>query len=185
MHRTRLLDLLNQYTPINNEEKSMRDNTVAFVETEKDCFERSLQVGHITGSAWILDSTRSRALLMHHRKLERWFQPGGHCDGEADVQRVAFREATEETQIRVKPADNQIFDIDIHPIPARGDEPEHLHYDIRFLFEALPNQTIGTGNAEAKNLAWVELAEVTQYNNSPSIMRMVEKSYRTSTENFT
>src|SRR5437773_8684321 len=108
-----------------------------FVEANVDCFERSLQIGHITGSAWIVDRDRTHALLTRHRKLNKWLQLGGHADGDPDILRVALREAREESNLdAIRPVSEAIFDVDIHLIPERAGEPEHLHYDVRFLLEA-------------------------------------------------
>lgn len=112
---------------------------------------------------------------MHHRKLDRWFQPGGHADGNPDIQQVALQEAQEETGLtNIQLVDNQIFDIDIHLIPANTKEPAHYHYDIRFLMQANRNLPLQSNN-ESKNLAWVLLGEVYRYNNSASLIRMVKK----------
>ena len=152
----------------------MLEETIQFVNQHSDCFERTLMVGHITGSAWIVDKTRTMAVLVHHRKLNRWFQPGGHCDGDSDVLNVAMKEAQEETGLFVKPVDNQVFDVDIHLIPERKNEPAHYHYDIRFLLEAVPTQAFQL-SSESKELRWVLLSEIAALNNSESIMRMVRK----------
>lgn len=177
MNRQRLLQLLNGYEADTVEEEQMKTELTAFVQQHEDCFERTLLVGHVTGSAWVLDETRTQVLLMHHRKLDRWFQPGGHCDGNPDVQDVAQREAWEETGVTVKPVSEAIFDVDIHTIPARGQEPEHLHYDVRFLFEADATQPIVI-NQESKDIRWVPLADVTTLNEEESIARMVRKTGR-------
>lgn len=108
-----------------------------FVQHTPDCFSRSHTAGHITASAWLLSPDGSHALLTLHRKLRRWLQPGGHADGCADTLSTALREATEESGISgIRPISLSIFDVDIHPIPARPHEPEHLHYDIRYLLQA-------------------------------------------------
>jgi len=144
MHRQPLLSLLQQYNPTDPGERAMWLNTIAFVEQQPACFERSLATGHITGSAWIVASNatwanRQQVVLIHHRKLDRWFQPGGHADGNPDVAAVAMQEAQEETgltQLRFvgQPGEPPaIFDVDVHLIPARATEPAHFHYDIRFL----------------------------------------------------
>ncbi|OZI06649.1 NUDIX hydrolase [Siphonobacter sp. BAB-5385] len=177
MNRQKLLQLLNGYEADTAEEQGMKTELTAFVRQHEDCFERTLLVGHVTGSAWVLDKTRTLVLLMHHRKLDRWFQPGGHCDGNPDVQEVAQREAWEETGVVVKPVSEAIFDVDIHTIPARGQEPEHLHYDVRFLFEADATQPIVI-NQESKDIRWVPLADVTTLNDEESIARMVRKTGR-------
>lgn len=132
--------------------------------------------GHITASAWIIDKTGQYALLTHHAKLDRWLQPGGHADGQEDVLAVSQREAYEETGLTsLQPRDASIFDLDIHPIPARADFPAHLHYDVRFLFVANMEESFTITN-ESHDLAWISsqnLAEKTGHN--VSILRMAEK----------
>src|SRR5689334_14912937 len=97
MHRQPLLRLLQNYVAFDANEAAMKIAIVDFVKQHPDCFERSLSKGHITASAWLVDEQRSRVLMTHHRKLDRWLQPGGHADGETDVLKVALAEATEET----------------------------------------------------------------------------------------
>ncbi len=176
MKRQPLLNLLDQHQPFDDKEQQMLVTTKDFVISNSDCFERSLNIGHITGSAWIIDKTHEHVLLMHHRKLNRWFQPGGHADGQSDVLKVAIKEAQEETGLTdIQVVSELIFDIDVHLIPENPKEIAHYHYDIRFLFVADINSVLQI-NAESKNLSWVKLNEVSLYNDSDSIMRMVQKS---------
>lgn len=97
--RQPLLALLRAHAalPLDPCEAAMAAAIIAFVEAEPRCAERSLAGGHLTGSAWIVDTARRRALLTHHRKLGLWLQPGGHADGEPDLRAVAWREAREES----------------------------------------------------------------------------------------
>ena len=176
MHRQQLLHLLRQHAPTDLSEQTMTQATIAFVDANPDAFLRSLLAGHVTGSAWIVSPDRQQILLIHHLKLDRWLQPGGHADGDPDVAAVALREAQEETGLTslklVQPA---IFDVDIHPIPARGDIPEHMHYDIRFLLEADPDEPFGISD-EIKNIRWISLEMLDNYTDSESIFRMKRKS---------
>ncbi len=175
MHRNKLLDLLEKYIPFDADELQMRSKTIEFVKNNPDCFERELLVGHVTGSAWITDKSRAFVLLIHHRKLNRWLQPGGHCDGDANVLNVAMKEANEETGLLdIQALSPEIFDVDVHEIPARKDIPAHLHYDVRFLLEADKNEQLLISD-ESNDLAWVELSKLSEYNNSESIMRMGRK----------
>lgn len=178
MHREALLARLARYRPDDPLEAQAAQRLRQFVEAHADCFERSLAVGHVTGSAWILDRDRAFALLTHHRKLGKWLQLGGHADGDPDVLRVALREAREESGLAaVAPICEEIFDIDIHAIPARGREGEHLHYDVRFLFEADRGAPMAI-TAESRSLEWVPLGRIAERNPEGSMTRMVLKTQR-------
>ena len=90
MHRSELLALLDRHSTRFNVESGYISRTRAFLERHPDCFNRELHEGHVTGSAWVVNPARDKALLMHHRKHNEWFQPGGHADGDADILRVAW-----------------------------------------------------------------------------------------------
>ena len=176
MHRNQLNELLQKHTPFNEQEAIFTKQMTEFVKENTDCFERSLLIGHVTGSAWIVDKSRQFTLLTHHRKLDKWFQTGGHCDGDSDVLNVALKEAQEETGLTdIQIISPDIFDIDIHEIPERKGIPAHLHYDVRFLLEADMNEPL-TVSSESTDLAWIAISEVQNLNDSESIMRMVLKS---------
>ncbi len=153
MHRYTLMKMLQAYTP-SSEEILTKDRIISFIETHEECFERSLPIGHVTASAWLLSKDKTKALLMHHARLDKWLQPGGHCDGDPDVLRVATREAQEESGINaIVPMSSGIFDIDIHLIPANSREKEHYHYDIGFLLHVTRDEQ-PIGNNESKELKW-------------------------------
>lgn len=176
MDRNEFLKLLSGYKGTNSHEQDMLNETIFFANAHEDCFSRKLLIGHITASAWIINRQMTHTLLMHHAKLGRWFQPGGHCDGDPDVRAVAKKEAFEETGLEARLLTPEIFDVDVHVIPARKSEPGHKHYDIRFLFSADMLKEELDSNEEAKAVKWINLELVMEYNNSDSIMRMVEKT---------
>lgn len=129
-----------------------------FIRSTPDCFERAHAAGHITGSAWLLNPAGNKVLMTLHRKLKRWLQPGGHADGQSETLAVALREAEEESGIRgILPVSEDIFDVDIHLIPARPGEPEHFHYDIRYLLRAPHEQFVISEESDA--LAWWSAAD--------------------------
>jgi len=173
-----LLALLDAYATQHPEEATTIRAFRGFVENEPDSFERSLLVGHITGSGWIVDLSGTRTLLTHHRKLNIWLQPGGHADGDPDVLEVAMKECREETGLaELSPVSTGIFDLDIHPIPARGEVPAHLHYDVRFLIREA-GEGHYTVTEESHDLAWVAHGELERYTTEPSMMRMRDKAVR-------
>ncbi len=172
-HRSRLIAQLESYARRYSAEAETVARFLDFVRGHERCFERDCLPGHVTGSAWLLDPSRQRVLLTRHRKLNRWLQPGGHCDGDPDTLAVAIREAEEESGLAVNRLTSTPLDIDIHRIPARGPEPAHLHFDVRY---ALAAQTEAfTVSDESDALAWVHIQALETCTNEISILRMREK----------
>ncbi len=152
--------------------------TRRFIMANKNCFDRSLTSAHVTGSSWVVNPSRSHALMLHHRKLGLWLQPGGHADGDTDIHHVAIKETSEESGIAVediKLLSREIFDIDIHTIYANQYDPRHEHYDIRFLLEIDDSHAI-PGNDESHQIGWVALNNIPQLNNFRSLHRMTRKT---------
>lgn len=181
MHRRRLNDLFDRYVRAWPDDAATADRFRAFVTAHADCLLRTCRVGHITASAWILDADAERALLTHHRKLGRWLQLGGHVDGEEQVERAALREAVEESGMaafeQVPWFDGELvpLDLDVHPIPARGDEPAHDHWDVRFLLRAAPGQALVMSD-ESNDLRWFRRSEVSAVTTEESVLRLLRKA---------
>lgn len=173
--RRQILALFETYLARYPDEAAVVARIRTFVEAHADCFSRQLLEGHITGSAWVLNRAMEKTLLTHHKKLGIWVQPGGHADGEADVAAVALKEAGEETGLaRLELVSREIFDIDVHVIPARGDEPAHYHYDCRFAIRAGNEDYVVS--EESYDLAWVALDRIADYTTEASILRMCTKT---------
>ena len=105
--RQPLLTLLANYLRDYPAESGMTSRYISFVEENEDCFERSLTIGHVTGSAFIIDNGCGQVLLTHHKKLGRWLQPGGHADGdgsddEASQLRLCFIDACGVAQVHAR-----------------------------------------------------------------------------------
>lgn len=131
--------------------------------------------GHLTGSSWIVNLEGDKTLLTHHRKLNLWLQLGGHLNEGEGLIDGASREAAEESGLNsIELLSSHIFDIDAHIIPERKTEKEHVHYDIRYLFRADSSTELKISK-ESKDLKWVPLSDLEQYNQSPSILRMRDK----------
>jgi 8-oxo-dGTP pyrophosphatase MutT (NUDIX family) len=146
-----------------------------FLQSHDDVFERSHRAGHFTGSAFLVSADGTRVLLMHHRKLDRWLQPGGHADGDPNLAGVALREAQEETGVPGLRVEGDIFDIDHHRIPLRGAEPEHWHYDVRYVVRAGGDERFVV-NGESRALAWRPVTEVAADESlDTSLRRMARK----------
>ncbi len=173
--RSDLQDFLGMYSPRDAADEARHRQILDFAARNPRCCERSEIEGHITASAWLVDWTAERVLLTHHRKLNRWLQLGGHADGERRVLNVALREAREESGIEeIIPLRRTLFDVDVHEIPARGNEPAHLHYDLRFALQ-VPRACAFAVSDESHHLAWVEIKRLQEYTEELSMLRMRDK----------
>ncbi|MBI2026632.1 MAG: NUDIX hydrolase [Deltaproteobacteria bacterium] len=171
MHRTWLLEKLKQVpkTPI-------QQDFVSFVQEHPQCFERDFYPGHVTGSALIVNENHSKVLLMHHKKLHLWLQPGGHADGSGLIHDVALRESQEECGAQhLSFIRDGIFDLDIHTIPENHLEPSHKHYDVRFILKVNKLSDIRK-NDESYALKWFVPEELMEIKTDASVVRLVAKA---------
>ena len=175
MHRDDFLSKLARYVPFDARDNAQRVRIEAFVREHPGCFDSTFEPGHLTGSAWLLDSTGTRVLLTHHRKLDKWIQLGGHADGHADLLAVALREAREESGIAaIRPVSKEIFDLDVHDYPATPVEAQHEHFDIRFLLQVEGDDEYSVSD-ESHDLAWFTYDELAAMNLDEAVRRMAEK----------
>ncbi len=175
MDRRALTEALQNYSSSFREEADFARRFLVLLKKD-DCYCRSSLEAHLTGSAWIVNQKYDKTLLIHHKKLNRWLQPGGHADGIENIYQVAHNEALEETGLSNLKSNGRIFDIDIHLIPTRKDVPEHYHYDVRFLFVADEDKPIAK-NHESNEIRWIDIHLLNRYTgNEPSIMRMAAKT---------
>jgi 8-oxo-dGTP pyrophosphatase MutT (NUDIX family) len=170
-----LIDLLESYVPPPEEAAARRD-MLELARSVDDPFSRHrFDPGHFTASGFVLSLDRRSLLMVHHKRLERWLQPGGHIDptGERVVE-ASMREIEEETGIgALRLVAGGIFDLDVHPVPAKNEEPPHLHFDVRFLFHA--GDDMIEADDEVHDAAWVRLDAVDEVTTDRSVLRAVEK----------
>lgn len=182
LKKSDLLAQLERHQTAFPEEAAFRQQVIDFLLRNDDFWQRTTLEGHITCSAWVLHPSTGSALLLHHKKLDRWLQPGGHVDEvDSTIVDTALRELLEETGLtNVQLIDPQLFDVDVHEIPARGHEPTHLHLDLRYLFQAGTTE-LAADFSEVKNIRWVPLLELIAEGTEQSIRRMAMKIYNRET----
>jgi 8-oxo-dGTP pyrophosphatase MutT (NUDIX family) len=143
-----------------------------FVAAHDDALLRTCAPGHLTGSAFVVDPASRRFLLLHHTKLQRWLQPGGHADGDGNLAAVALREATEETGIDGLRVVVPAIDVDVHLVEPPH-EPAHHHYDVRYLVVTPPG-AIARRNHESTDERWATLDDLDTLGCDPGVRRMAE-----------
>ena len=180
LHMDRLMGLralLDAHIPADETEASHLEKMrhLARAETGDPCARDHFEPGHFTASSFVLSPDGTSVLLILHGKLHRWLQPGGHIDPEdLDVLAAAKREVAEEVGItELERVGAGLFDVDVHSIPARKQEPEHEHHDLRFLFRAVSLDA--EAGSDAKAAKWVALSEVAHIESDQSVMRAVAK----------
>jgi 8-oxo-dGTP pyrophosphatase MutT (NUDIX family) len=130
---------------------------------------------HFTASAVVVSADGQRVCLLLHAKLHRWLQPGGHCEpGDGDISASALREAREETGLQVQLVGG-LLDVDAHVIPARKDEPEHTHLDLRFLVRQVGGELAHDPN-ESHGAKWLEWDEALRVADEAPLRRMLSKA---------
>lgn len=172
----RLRAELARYDTSDPSEERHRAAMAALLEAP-DAFSRAhFAPGHFTASCYVLDG-RGRLLLHHHRRLDRWLQMGGHVEGDESPEVTALREGAEESGLRdLTLLGDGIFDLDIHGIPAAKSEPDHDHYDVRYLARTAMPDAIALDRAESNDLAWVTLdraAELMPGSESRRVLRKI------------
>mgnify|MGYP001161052931 FL=1 len=174
---THLNNLLHDYKNCFPEEKVPATKMIQFLKNDENCFNRDNWYGHFTGSAWIVDYSREWVLMTHHRQLNLWLQFGGHADGCYNLLEVALKETREESGLnQFDILSDKIFDLDIHDIPKRENEPSHLHFDVRFIFETKRGAEKITISNESYDVAWIHKNDVLNKNPEKSIARMLKKT---------
>jgi 8-oxo-dGTP pyrophosphatase MutT (NUDIX family) len=175
-----LLESLRRFQPADPPEAADLAEILAFAERQPRPFDRGILEGHLTASALVVSDDGARVLLLHHRKLQRWLQPGGHGDpGETSGEAVALREAFEETGLRglaLHPTATRPLDVDVHDIPARPGEPAHEHLDLRYLVVAPAAAPLDRCAEETNDLRWFPWAELQSLDLDDGLQRALAKA---------
>ena len=171
-----LLDELGRYEPADELERRHYCDLRRLLETASDPFSRTLyDPGHVTASLFIIDGA-GRLLLHHHRRLDRWLQMGGHLEWGESPAAAALREGGEESGLHdLSFAIPRPFDLDVHLIPAGRGEPEHRHFDVRYLAQTEEPESITIDAAESVDLLWVSLDRAAAMMDSGESRRVIRK----------
>lgn len=171
-----LLSELQAYVPTDETEERHRQKMVNLLTIGGEAFSRGhFAPGHFTASCYVVDD-HGRLLLHHHRRLDRWLQMGGHVEEAESTSAAALREGREESGLTdLRLVAGGIFDLDIHGIPSAKGEPDHDHYDVRYLAHTASPEAIMIDRAESNELAWVTLERAAELMPGPESHRVIRK----------
>ena len=170
----RLLAELETYASADAAEERHRLAMLDLLAREKAFSRAHFVPGHFTASCYIVDAA-GRLLLHHHRRLDRWLQMGGHVEGDERPELAALREGAEESGLPDLRLVGGIFDLDVHGIPAGKGEPEHAHFDVRYVARTEAPHAIAIDRAESNELAWFTLDRAAELMPGPESQRVIRK----------
>jgi len=157
--------LIENYQPSNAQEEKDRQTILKWIDTFDDVLTRDNEFAHFASSAFIVNKTRDKALMIHHNIFDSWAWTGGHVDGETDFLAVALREATEETGIKnVRPLTGKIDLLNIDPIPGHFKNGQwvssHVHLSVGYLCEGDDAEILTIQEDENSANKWMDLDEI-------------------------
>ncbi|HTW06309.1 MAG TPA: NUDIX domain-containing protein [Acidimicrobiales bacterium] len=133
-------------------ELESRRRTLVELDGLADPFSREAGPVHVTGSGFVVG--RRGTVLLVHRKLGIWVQPGGHVDAGEAPWEAALREGNEETGLALQhpPGGPCLVHVDVHPAAAG-----HVHLDLRYLLECPDDADPAPQEGESANVRWFGL----------------------------
>jgi 8-oxo-dGTP pyrophosphatase MutT (NUDIX family) len=177
--RQALIEQLAAHHPEDDKERVDLASMRRYAETLTDPFSRDEPLAHFTASAMVVSADGQSVCFVHHKKLERWLQPGGHVEAGETMAQAALREAREETNLEVAlhPRCSAALDVDVHVIPARAPVSKHEHLDVRFLVIA-SSAAARHDPAESLAVSWFSWDAARALASDPALVRLLEKAER-------
>lgn len=168
----KMIHQIEKYRPYNEQEKRDKEFILQCLREQKHIFSRDSRIAHMTASAWVVNKTRTKVLMVYHNLYDSWSWLGGHADGEEDLLAVAVREVREESGIRdVRPVTEDIYSLEVLTVDGhvkRGQYvSSHLHLNVTYLLEASEEESLRIKPDENSGVAWFGLKEAVEASAEP------------------
>ena len=174
-----IFEQLRAFSPYNEQEASDRRLMLQYAQRFSDLFTRENEMAHLTASCWIVNETRTKALMAYHNIYASWAWLGGHADGMEDLLAVALKEANEESGVTARPVSREIFSVEILGVPGhvkRGRYvSSHLHLNVTYLLQADEAQALREKPDENSGVRWFALEDVLANTREPEMRVVYQK----------
>ena len=141
MNKNSLKKNIENYIPFDHQEIKDKEYFIKWLNNFKDVLTRNNEFGHFTSSAFVVNEDRDKILLVYHNIFDGWLYPGGHADGEEDLLSVAVREVEEETGLKTKVLEYNIFSISSIAVAPHIKREKfisaHTHLDVVYLLDQM------------------------------------------------
>ena len=174
------IESIKKYNPYNEQEKKAKNIILKCIDIFDNILNRDNEIAHITSSAFIVNKTRDKVLMIHHNIFNEWSWTGGHADGEEDLLAVAIKEAKEEAGIKtIHPVTPDIFSLDILPVHGHIKRGQyicaHTHLSVAYLCEADENEILTVKIDENSGVKWIPIAEINSCTNESHMLEIYNK----------
>ncbi len=159
-----LLQDIENYRPINEQEKHDKEQMLQYINEHSDYLLRDNQIAHFTTSIWTVNQERTKTLMVYHNIYDSWSWIGGHADGVEDLCSVALRELREETGVgNASLVSTDIFSLEtlvVNGHVRKGSYvPSHLHFNLTYLAEADESEELIVNKDENQAVQWFSFEE--------------------------
>ena len=174
----KIMDDIARYVPFNEQEQRDQAEILRYLAQHDDAFLRTNRIAHMTASAWAVNPTRDKVLMVYHKIYDSWSWTGGHADGETDLLAVALREVTEETGVRsVRPVAEDIYSLEVLTVDGHEKRGEyvssHLHLNVTYLLEADDRSPLHVCEDENKGVSWFSLEDALAASTEPWFVKRI------------
>lgn len=154
---------IENYIPFDEQEKRDKEQFLRFIDTFDDVLTRDNIFGHFSASAFLVNKKRNKMIVVYHIINDGWIYPGGHADGDDNLLSVAVREVEEETGLKAKILDENIYAIQSAPVKGHIKSGKyvssHIHFDVLYLMEADDRIPLKYKENESKGVKWISFEE--------------------------
>jgi ADP-ribose pyrophosphatase YjhB (NUDIX family) len=174
------IESIKKYSPCNEQERKDKEVVIKSLDLFDDLLSRDNEIIHITSSAFVINKTKDKVLMVHHNIFNAWSLAGGHADGEEDLLLVAISEVKEETGVKnICPVSNDIYSLDVLSLFGHMRKgkyvPSHLHISVTYLIEADENEPLIVKIDENSDVKWIPLDQIDVYSNEPHMKKIYAK----------